>query len=95
MTCTDNEPCIACEMERLNQGRPPRSIERGPTVLEAGMGGMAWGFAAYAALSMIWGLGVLVDWLLRTVPGLGWASFAVLLGSGFLAGVWYATVGRR
>lgn len=95
MTCTDNEPCITCEMERLNQGGPPRPLEPDASVMEAGIGGMAWGFAVFAGLTFIWGVGTLIDWLLRTVPNLGTATFVGLLGSGFLAGVWYATVGRR
>lgn len=95
MTCTDTNPCIACQVETINQGRPPCPIERPPTILETATGGMAWGFTAYCALTMIWAVGVLIDYLLRTVPGLGWVAFVVLLASGFLAGVWYATVGRR
>lgn len=94
MTCTDNEPCIACEMERLNQGGPPRSLERGPTVMESGIGGMAVGFGLYLGFTLVWGLGGVIDYLL-TLRGFGQWSFIALLGSGFLAGIWNATVRRR
>lgn len=94
MTCTDTNPCIVCQIETINQGGPPRSIERGPTVLEAGIGGAGIAFGLYLGFALIWGIGTFIDWLL-TLPGFGQWSFVMCLVSGFFGGVWYATVGRR
>lgn len=79
----------------INGTAPPREIELEASILETGIAGMAIGFAVYLGLTFIWALGLFIDWLLPRVPGLGWVSFAALLGCGFLGGVWHATVSRR